>query len=183
MKNFTIAKSRKKIQITVNEGDYFILVQPNLAYEKHIAAYRTLAESGVNDDVSEVSLSVPRFTNPPLVLMTKAQKDESVKREQTRLESVDNIIGSAKDRQKEMEYEHKAALLKDHKARLDMKNAQIEEIRKNTGQASAEQARLDSEKKLKDEAQKESDRIIEQELLAEQEAERIAAEKKAPKKK
>ncbi len=135
--HFTIVKSRKKIQLTVNEGDYFILVQPSKSFDQHLANYRKMAETGISEDFSQLSISALRHTNPLVKLVTKAEKDEANEAEVARNGSIDAIVGSAKKRQDKMEEKRLADLQKDHEKRLAIKNADIEHIRKNTGQKPA----------------------------------------------
>lgn len=133
--HLTIAKSRKKFTLTVNEGDYFLLVQPGKPYDEHIKAYRKCAEGHpVSEEYNRVVLGQLRHLNPPLSFITKAQKVVADDDEQKRNDSIEQTVMTARDRQNQMEQNRKDALADSHAKQLEKKNALINEVRKSTGQ-------------------------------------------------
>lgn len=171
--NLTIVKSRKAFKLDVKEGEYYILVQPDKQYDFHIKAYRKAAETiPVSDEFSRVCIGQLRHTSPVLNFITKAQKVVADEQEQARNDSIEATILSAPERQAKMVQDQKDRIAEYHKARIDKKNAMVDEVRKSTGQPlAADIPKLESKKS---ETKKPDEKTVRAELFSKTKAELLA---------
>lgn len=133
--NITLAKSRKKFTLSVNEGDFFVLVQPDKQFNEHLLAYREIAaKAPINDEFERVVTGRVNYTSSALNLVTTKQDSEKRAVQSTHLNRVEDAVSEAQKRQAKRESDEKLALEKAHADTLAKKNSLVNEVRKDTKQ-------------------------------------------------
>jgi len=132
--NVTLAKSRKKLTITVNEGDYFVLVQPTKEFNSHLQVYREIAASApVNEDYERVITGRVNYTSSALNLITEEQDEAKRKLNTENLNRIEDAVKDAQERQEKRMADEQAEKELEHETLLAKKNSMIASIRSDHG--------------------------------------------------
>jgi len=130
--NVTLAKSRKKLTITVNEGDYFVLVQPTKEFNSHLRVYREIAASApVNEDYERVITGRVNYTSSALNLITEEQDEAKRKLNTENLNRIEDAVKDAQERQEKRLADEQAEKELEHETLLAKKNSIIADIQVN----------------------------------------------------
>jgi len=131
----TLAKSRKKLTITVNEGDWFVLVQPNREFNAHLQEYRKIAHKApINDDYERVITGCLSYSSSALNLVTAKQDEGRRKNQDEHLNRIEDAVKDAQVRQAKLEADQQSSREEAHANLLKKKNQGISEVRAATGQ-------------------------------------------------
>ena len=96
----TLGKRRK-------DDTWVILVQPDKPYDKHLEAYRAIANKHpVNDEYSRVIIGKLHHSSPSLNLVSTSELAAKIKADKDRADRVKEIVSTADDRQAKQAEEH-----------------------------------------------------------------------------